>query len=89
VPAGGARRRWTAPRGSHRAFTLLDFPPSNRSAGGDTAVVYAEGLTGELYLDKPHEVQRYREAHAAILACALDEAATQDMLLAAAKDLER
>lgn len=70
------------------AFTLLDFP-SNRSAEGDTAVVYAEGLTGELYLDKPREVQRYREAHAAILACALDEAATQDMLLAAAKDLER
>ena len=25
------------------AFTLLDFPPSNRSGGGDTAVVYAEG----------------------------------------------
>lgn len=71
------------------AFTLLDFPPSNRSGGGDTAVVYAEGLTGELYLDKPREMQRYREAHAAIFACALDEAATQDMLLAAAKDLER
>jgi hypothetical protein len=71
------------------AFTLLDFPPSNRSADGDTAVVYAEGLTGELYLDKPREMQRYREAHAAILACALDEAATEDMLLAAAKDLER
>ena len=34
-------------------------------------------------------MQRYREAHAAILACALDKAATQDMLLAAAKDLER
>ena len=71
------------------AFTLLHFPPSNRGNGDDTAIIYAEGLTGELYLDKPHEVQRYREAHAAILRCALDEAATQDMLLAAAKHLER
>ncbi len=40
-------------------------------------------------MDKPREVQRYREAHAANLACALGEAATQDVLLAAAKDLER
>jgi len=71
------------------AFTLLQFPASNRGNGDDMTIVYAEGLTGELYLDKPHEVQRYRESHAAILRCALDEAATQDMLLAAAKDLER
>ena len=71
------------------AFSLLHFPPSNRSSDSDPAIVYAEGLTGELYLDKPHEVQRYRDVHAAILACALDETGTQDMLLAAAKDLER
>ena len=70
------------------ALTLLDFPPSNHSGGGDTAVVYAEGLTGELYLDKPREMQRYREAQAVILASALDKAATQDMLHTAAKDLE-
>ncbi len=71
------------------AFTLLNFPPSNRSGGGETAIVYASGLTGELYLDKPHEVQQYRDAHAAILACSLDDNATQDFLLTAAKDLER
>jgi len=63
--------------------------PATAATNDDTAIVYAEGLTGELYLDKPHEVQRYREAHAAILGCALEEAATQDMLLAVAKDLER
>ena len=71
------------------AFTLLDFPPSQRCPGEDAAIVYASGLTGELYLDKPHEVQRYRNAHAAILACSLDDTATQDLLLTAAKDLER
>ena len=62
-------------------------PPSNRDT--DTAIVYTSGLTGELYLDKPHEVQRYREAQAAILGCALDEGASQDLLLTVAKDLER
>jgi len=71
------------------AFTLLHFAPSNRDSDTGTAIVYASGLTGELYLDKPHEVQRYRDAHAGILARALDETTTQDMLLAAAKDLER
>ncbi|MGH3219931.1 MAG: helix-turn-helix domain-containing protein [Streptosporangiaceae bacterium] len=70
-------------------FTLLHFPPSNRSTGDDTSIVYAGGLTGELYLDKPHEVQQYRDAHAAILGSALDETTTQDMLLTAAKDLEQ
>ena len=46
------------------------------------------GRTGELYLDKPHEVQRYRDAHAAILGCSLDEAATQDLPLTVAKELD-
>ena len=46
------------------------------------------GRTGELYLDKPHEVQRYRDAHAAILGCSLDEAATQDLPLTVANELD-
>ena len=71
------------------SFTLLHFLPSKRDSDNDGTVVYTGGLTGELYLDEPHEVQRYREAHAGILGCALDRAATQDLLLAAAKDLER
>jgi len=71
------------------AFTLLYFPPSYRGGDTGTAIVYTAGLTGELFLDKPHEVQQYRDAHAGILARALDETATQDMLLTAAKDLER
>ena len=70
-------------------FTLLDFPPGSREAQTDTAIVYAGGLTGELYLDKPHEVQRYRAAHAAILGCSLDQAASQDLLLTVAKELQR
>jgi len=71
------------------AFSLLHFLSSKRDSDNDGTVVCTGGLTGELYLDKPHEVQQYRDAHAAILDCALDEAATQDLLLTAAKALER
>jgi len=71
------------------AFTMLHFPPANHGAGTSSTIVYAAGLTGELYLDKLHEVQRYRDAHAAILSCALDEAASQALLLTAAKELEQ
>jgi transcriptional regulator with XRE-family HTH domain len=70
------------------AFTLLDFPRAKHSGDTDTAIIYAGGLTGELYLDKPYEVHRYRDAHAAILHYSLDEAATQDLLLSAAKEFE-
>ena len=70
------------------AFTLLDFRPSKRDGDTDTAIVYAAGLTGELYLDKPHEIQRHRDAYAAILGVSLDEDATVDLLLTVAKDLE-
>jgi hypothetical protein len=71
------------------AFSVLDFPPSGRDPETDTPIVYAASLTGELYLDKSDEVQRYRAAHAAILGCSLDETATRDVLLQAAKELEQ
>ena len=69
-------------------FTLLNFPPTNRGADTDTAIVHVTGLTGELYLDKPHELDGYRDAFAAILGCCLDDAATQDLLLTVAKELD-
>lgn len=81
-------RAGTHPGLATGAFTLLDFPPAKHSGGTDTAIIYVEGLTGELYLDKPHELHHYREAHTAILRCSLDEASTQDLLLSAAKEFE-
>ena len=71
------------------AFTTLHFLPAREAADGCSAVVYAAGLTGELYLDKPYELQRYRDAHALILGCALDEDDTQALLLTVAKELEQ
>jgi Domain of unknown function (DUF5753)/Helix-turn-helix domain len=68
-------------------FTLLRFP--HREHGGHPDTVRWASLTGELYLDQPAQVQRYREAHAATLACSLSGDASQDLLLAVAKELER
>ena len=70
-------------------FTLLRFPLNGHGEETDPATVYIGGLTGELYLDKPHEVQPYRDAHAAILGCALDQVASQDLLLTVAKELQQ
>jgi transcriptional regulator with XRE-family HTH domain len=71
------------------AFTLLDFRSAQRDGDADIGIVHTAGLTGELYLDKPHELQHYRDAHATILGCSLDETATQSLLLTAAKELEQ
>jgi hypothetical protein len=69
------------------SFTLLQFPPSGPES--DAAVVHTAGLTGELFLDKPGEIRRYREAHATMLGCSLDETTTQDLLCAAASELDQ
>jgi hypothetical protein len=69
-------------------FTLLRFPPPpSRGRPADPDTVHISGLTGELYLDQPHEVQRYHDAFNALLGCALDQAASRDLLLTAAKEL--
>jgi hypothetical protein len=70
-------------------FTLLRFPSRGGGTEPDEATVHVPSLTGELYLDTPHEVQRYEAAYATISSCALDEPRTRDLLLTAAKELEQ
>lgn len=71
------------------AFTLLEFRPALRDGDTDTAIVYVASLTGELDLDKPHELQHYRDTHTTIFGCALEETATHALLKTAAKELEQ
>lgn len=64
----------------HRAsvtgtFTLLDFPGENGSAP-PPSTMYAETLTGAIYLDKPAEVQAYSEVYQSLKDAALDPAAS-------------
>ncbi|MGW4124199.1 helix-turn-helix domain-containing protein [Nocardia sp. NPDC004711] len=63
-------------------FVLLEFPTA---AGEPTEppVVYVEALTGSSYLDKEHEVERYREAFAAVSSIAVDALPVIETLRAA------
>jgi hypothetical protein len=70
--------------GPHRsllggAFVILDFP----SGGGrptEPSTVYSEGLTGALYLDKPHEVAVFEMAWKVLGDLALDVRESQNLI---------
>lgn len=65
------------------SFVLLDFAEDD-----DVPVVYIDGFAGDLYLDKPYEVERYRYAWSNLDQVAADEATSRSMLTRAAKELE-
>lgn len=61
--------------------TVLDF-----TSVTDRDMVYVELLTGALYLDKPRELESYREQFRSLDALALDEKKSRDIILAAEKE---
>jgi hypothetical protein len=61
------------------SFTILDFPAVG-TASPEPTTIYSENLTGALYLDKPSEVETYREAWSALDRIALDQAASDDLI---------
>lgn len=69
-------------------FVILRFPLNGDGKASEPPTVYADGYTGELYLDKPKEIQRYDDAFKGIWATALNEKASQDLLRQASKELE-
>jgi transcriptional regulator with XRE-family HTH domain len=69
-------------------FEILRFPLNGDGKASEPPTVYADGYTGELYLDKPKEIQRYDDAFKGIWATALNEKASQDLLRQASKELE-
>jgi transcriptional regulator with XRE-family HTH domain len=70
-------------------FVLLRFPLNGDGRESEPATVYADGFTGALYLDKPHEVQRYADAFQKIQAAALDEPASTELISKAAEELRQ
>lgn len=68
-------------------FTLFRFRLNGQGKETDPDTVCISSLPGELYLDEPHQVQPYRETHAAVLGRALDQATSRDLLLMVAKEL--
>ncbi|WP_245666722.1 helix-turn-helix domain-containing protein [Actinomadura latina] len=57
------------------AFTILGFPEPT-----DPKVVFMEGQTGGLYLEKPHEIERYSLAFDHLRAAALRPGDSQELI---------
>jgi hypothetical protein len=69
-------------------FEILRFPLNSDGQDSEPPTVFADGFTGDLYLDKPAEVDRHAVAFAAIWDAALDEARSRTFIVQAAKELE-
>jgi hypothetical protein len=71
------------------SFVILRFPVGNDGREAEPPTVYSDGFTGDLYLDKPHEVERYHTAFQSIWDTALDEQDSKDLVSKVAKELEK
>ncbi|MCX4750266.1 helix-turn-helix domain-containing protein [Kitasatospora sp. NBC_01287] len=61
-------------------FTILRFPRNPDGSETEPPTVYADGYTGDLYLDKSREVERYDKAFSNIWETALNEQASKDLI---------
>ncbi|WP_330180356.1 helix-turn-helix domain-containing protein [Nocardia sp. NBC_01503] len=69
-------------------FTLMEFPMFANSRLTEPPLVYVEGYTGALYLDKPGEMEQYRAACKILRATALSEPETRRLVLSIAEEFE-
>ncbi|MCP9619354.1 Uncharacterised protein [Nocardia otitidiscaviarum] len=70
-------------------FVFLEFPLHRETKWTEPPVVYVEGYTGALYLDRDNEIQQYRAAIAEIRRVALDESDTRDLVTHTARSKQR
>lgn len=68
-------------------FVILRFPPNCNGQETEPPTVFVEGFTGDLYLDKPHEIERYTTAFTNTWESALDEAASRKLITQVAREL--
>lgn len=68
-------------------FVIMRFPTNGDGKDTEPPTVYVDGFTGALYLDKPHEIERYDGAFQAIHGSALDQAGSKRLIKAAVKEL--
>lgn len=68
-------------------FVILRFPANGDGSDSEPPTVYVDGYTGDLYLDKPAEVEQYATAFEAIWSAALDEIASSTLIRASVKEL--
>jgi transcriptional regulator with XRE-family HTH domain len=68
-------------------FVILRFPLNGDGRESEPATVYMDEFTGALYLDKPHEVERYVKAFDSIWNSSLSESASRTRMDQAMKEL--
>lgn len=68
-------------------FIVMRFPTNGDGKDTEPPTIYVDGFTGALYLDKPHEVERYDRAFKAIEGSALDQAGSKSLIEAAVREL--
>jgi transcriptional regulator with XRE-family HTH domain len=69
-------------------FNILRFPLNGEGRESEPPIVYMDGFTGALYLEKKNEVERYRKAFENIWNSALDESASKNLIIQAVRELE-
>ncbi|MFI7001092.1 helix-turn-helix domain-containing protein [Nocardia sp. NPDC050175] len=67
-------------------FTVLEFGTDGKGQPVEPPVVYVEGFTGDLYLERPVDVQRYHRAHQSLQHAALDIQTSRQLLRQVAKE---
>jgi transcriptional regulator with XRE-family HTH domain len=70
-------------------FVILRFPLNGDGRDSEPPTVYADGITGALYLDKPQEIERYDMALESIWNASLDEARSTQLIHQAARELQQ
>lgn len=69
-------------------FVMLRFPANGNGQETEPPTIYVEGFTGDLYLDKPHEIERYDTAFTEMWNAASDERASTALINQAARELQ-
>ncbi|MEV0047452.1 helix-turn-helix transcriptional regulator [Nocardia rhamnosiphila] len=72
----------------NKDFVYLEFPEHPNPVLTETPVVYVEGFTGDLYLDKPIEISTYEAAWADIDRVALNERETRSLVAEVRREFE-
>ncbi|PXX64270.1 helix-turn-helix protein [Nocardia tenerifensis] len=80
--------------GTYRAltvgtFVLLEFPPHPTGYLTEPPVVYAQGFTGDLYLERPEEISAYRKVCTDLKRLALGEAESHTLILDIAEEFKK
>jgi hypothetical protein len=70
-------------------FVILEFPRHPTANLTDPPVVYIQGYTGALYLEKRSEFEHYRDAYADLRRVALDEAGSRQCIQGFAEEWAR